>query len=182
MSNANQPDNHDYDDENRKPEPRPRKPNLTVVQHGDWTAHVHPAVAPLMIEIWKAGIVTIDSQPEPRIGWVQLEFMTPRDARKFVNLVARYDANPFGIYNRIRGDRVANDAEQEVHGRWEFGLHPCDIAIEQDEGNEHVAGERTTGPVDFQFAVSIAFPISDTPTLVQRLREFNRPHRQELDE
>jgi len=173
MPNANQPYNHDAHDENREPENRPRKPNLTVVQHGDWTAYVHPAVAPLMIEIWKAGIVTIDSQPEHRVGWVQLEFMTRRDARKFVNPAARYDVDPFGIYNRIRGDWVANDTEQEVHGRWEFGLHPCDIAIEQDETSENGDDERTTGPVDFQFAVSIAFPISDTSMLVQRLREFN---------
>jgi len=173
MPNANQPDNYDSHDDNRTPDTRPRKPNLTVVQHGDWTAHVHPAMAPLMIEIWKAGIVTIDSQPETRIGWIELEFMTPRDARKFLNLVARYDVDPFGIYNRIRGDWVANDTEQEVHGRWEFGLHPCDIAIEQDETDENGADERTTGPVDFQFAVSIAFPISDVPMLVKRLREYN---------
>lgn len=140
-------------------------------------AEVDEEMAPLIRALWRAGISTTLSCQENRPGVAWIAFATPEDARRFLNRVAVYpDAAdlreaggrtsvgnvPFRetLYGRITGC----DSE----GDWEYGVFVDDYGVAEElVGNESVTTH--VGPADFEFGVSIRFPRSDMPLILERL-------------
>jgi len=177
-----QPDNNKRPHDNVAADQCHASPKLIPVEWKGQTANVPSYLAPLMIEIWKAKLVTLDTQRETPVGYIQIEFVTLPHARKFINTVVPYNTNPFCMYNRVQGYWQATDAERDVHGQWEFRLHPCNIAVQEHESDDGRVTEIATGPVDFRFSASITFPITDVPVIRDRMREFNGRRRKKSGE
>jgi hypothetical protein len=134
-------------------------------------AEVDEEIAPLVLELWKAGIVTTNSCQEnfPGIAWI--EFLSTRDAKKFLNLIVEYPVDteePFWetLYGRITGCG-SDDA-------WDYNLHLYDRGVDEEVvGNEVI--QNCTGPADFEYSVSIRFPRTDIPLILERLHSRARP-------
>ena len=59
-----------------------------AVDHNGITKMIDEGIAPLIEEIWKAGIWTANSCEENRPGWMWIEFLRTMDAVKFLNIIA----------------------------------------------------------------------------------------------
>ena len=66
-------------------------------------ADVDDGIAPLIKEMWRAGIRTSMSCQEGRFGFVWLHFNDPNEAARFLNIVAEYDPDPNSLYKRMLG-------------------------------------------------------------------------------
>src|SRR5262249_44089247 len=90
---------------------RSRKEHKQVtVRWKGMEAEVDEELAPLILTLWKNGIVTTNSCQENRPGIAWIEFLTPEDARLFLNKVVEYPTKeevdgPFWetLYGRIVG-------------------------------------------------------------------------------
>jgi hypothetical protein len=155
----------------------PNRPNGEIheqirIKHGDLEADVDAGLAPLILEIWKAGITTTMSCEENRPGWAWIDFLTAEDAEHFLSSVARYDANMYSLYNRIA--QAWDPPTGAVEGCWEYTLTVNDMAVSQVEIEDGVIKESCTDPSDFLISVSIRFPRSDLPMLLRNLTAYNR--------
>lgn len=148
------------------------KHKMVRVQVGSFEDDIDEEIAPLIEEIWKADIRTINSCQENRPGIVWIEFPTVYGAADFLNIAA----GPFsheldGLYNRIS---LAWERDPgPVEGAWKYDLHPFDMAVGVCDVDDGSVEEKPTGPPEFVFGVSIRFPRSDLPILLKRLRAFN---------
>jgi hypothetical protein len=136
-------------------------------------ADVDEELAPLIRALWRAGIHTCLSCQENRPGVAWIEFLTARDARKFLNRVAVYPTEaelqeaPFWetLYGRI--------TRRGGEGDWEYDVFPEDWDVEEKLIDDEVE-ETCTGPADFEFGVSIRFPRADLPLILQRFQSRRR--------
>lgn len=132
------------------------------VQVGNWSEQIDEEMAPLIREIWNAGVDTMMCCQEvaPGIGWI--EFPSVEDLLRFLNIVTVYEPGVDTLYNRIRHDLAGTTSSPE----WEFQFNLLDIC---DTGESRSGGER----VCFEPTVGAYFPASDIPLLIERLQEFN---------
>lgn len=126
-------------------------------------AYVDEELAPLILALWQAGIDTMMSCQENRPGIAWLCFPTPLDAKMFLDLVAAYpdeDDVPFSetLYGRIAG--CGSD------GDWEYAVNVCDLGVEEDIVHGEVI-QTCIGPSDFMFDVSVRFPRTDLPLVLE---------------
>ena len=135
-------------------------------------AQIDKGIAPLIREIWKAGIATLNSCEENRPGWVWIQFEHSTEAERFLNIVAQYDEGMDTLYNRIRQEWVPMDAEME--GEWEYSVLPKDVAVEQTLVDDEYLEESCSGPSNFFFTLSIRFPRTDLPRVLERVEDHNR--------
>jgi len=152
--------------------PSQSKHKTVRVQIGSFEADIDAEIAPLIEEMWKAGIATMNScqENEPEIVW--LEFLTAIDAADFLDIVAgSYSDEPDSLYNRIRLEWETETGP--VKGAWRYDLNPADMSVDQRLLGDGSIDEKQIGPPDFIFHVSIRFPCSDVTALVQRLEAFN---------
>ncbi len=141
------------------------------VQVGSFEADIDEEIAPLIEEIWRADLYTINSCQENRPGIMWIQFMSADEAAAFLDIVAgSYSYELDSLYNRIR--LMWDTDTGPVEGSWEYAISPFDIAVDDRIVDEYI-DEEPTGPPQFVFNVSIRFPRSDVPILVQRLRAFN---------
>lgn len=149
------------------------KHNTVHVKVGNFEADIDEELAPLIEEIWKADIPTVNACQENRNGIAWIEFLTGIDVADFLNVVAgKYSDEINSLYNRIRGewdDAVTGPAE----GKWQFSMRSVDMSVRQWFVDENSIDEEVMGPPEFIFHVSIHFPRTDIPVLLQRMREFN---------
>jgi hypothetical protein len=127
-------------------------------------AYVDEGIAPLIREMWRAGIRTLMSCQQGAFGLVWLYFDCPFYATKFMNIVAEYEEEPDSLYQRMLGHHA------EVANTWEYDLLPEDFNLTE----EHVKStasfvERHDGDPAFEFHVSIRFPPTDLPLVLDRL-------------
>ena len=142
-----------------------------LVRWKDQSAYIDKRIAPLILELWKAEIATVNSCEENRPGWMWIEFLYVTDAERFLNIVARYEHGIRSFYNRIRqawefGDRPLTDA-------WEYDVYPFDLSVEETEVDGAIS-ESSSGPSDFVFSMCVRFPRSDYHKLLYRMRRYNR--------
>jgi hypothetical protein len=142
------------------------------IKYGDFDADVDVGIAPLILEIWKAGIPTMMSCEENRPGWTWIAFVTAEYAAQFLNAVARYDENVDSLYNRIL--HSWDPPTGTVEGFWEYVTMPFNMAVIFEETEEGALAETCTGSANCLFDVSIRFPRSDLPMLVNNLADYNR--------
>jgi hypothetical protein len=133
-------------------------------------ALIDKGIAPLIHELWKAGLLTFNSCEENRPGWMWIRFAHVAAAEKFLDIVARYEEGMDTLYNRIRGWWQPD--EGKLSGRWEYDALLVDLAVEETERDGDIE-ELCAGPSDFVFSLSVRFPRSDFPTLLERMRRYN---------
>lgn len=122
----------------------------------------------LLKAIWQHDIVTVNSCQEnfPDTTWI--EFLSPDDASKFLNIVAgehpHKEKRPWlSLYGRIEAFGSNQD--------WSFNIHPRNEGVIETLLNDEVRYEYL-GFNDFKFSVSIRFPIKDIPKLILRLNKL----------
>ncbi len=82
---------------------RPHHRQVTV-QVGDWQAEIDEGIAPLIQEIWRAGIETFMSCQQDFHGWIWIQFADVKNAVAFLNVVAPYEEateGPDTLYSRM---------------------------------------------------------------------------------
>ena len=142
-----------------------------LVRWGEDEAQIDVEIAPLIREIWKAGVFTRNSCQEDRPGWVWIEFGNAFEAERFLNIVAVYDRESGSLYNRIRQAWGTCDGESD--DAWEYDAHPWDLAVKRELIDDDYIEEFCEGPSEFFFRFSIRFPRTDLPKVLERVRQHN---------
>ena len=150
---------------------------MVPVEYSGLSALIDEGIAPLIRELWKAGIVTLMSCEENRPGWMWIDFAHVTAAEHFVSIVARYETGIESLYNRIRGEW--EPLTGDLVGKWQYAVSPMDVAVEESETDGHIE-EACVGPSVFLFTLSIRFPKADYSTVLARMREHNRKTRAEM--
>lgn len=131
------------------------------VQVNDEVAKIDQGIAPLIRELWRAGIETVNSCQENKPGIMWIEFLTPQDANRFLQIVINYDDDE--LYGRM----TSNDLEPWA---WQYDL------LVNDAGPEFVrdydSGEPSKRPF-VVFSVSVRFPVSDYRAVLERMKRRN---------
>jgi hypothetical protein len=153
--------NHETDD---------RKHPAVNLEVGSWSAEIDLEIAPLIEQIWIAGIETYMSCQEDGWGKVWIAFHELEDLVRFLNAVAEYQSGPDTLYNRMNPNLRCEDPDLE----WIYDMHPDDLAfLEGDPCGEESTEPRYEGSPDFFFTFSVRFPPSDLPTVLERMQRFN---------
>ncbi|NQT40161.1 MAG: hypothetical protein HQ581_21900 [Planctomycetes bacterium] len=138
------------------------KHTTVVVQLDDWKEEIDEVLAPLIQEIWMAGISTVMScqEVEPEVAWI--EFPSIEELFRFLNLITRYEPGVDTLYNRILHQLTGPMSAPA----WEYQLNLMDIFEGQEE-------QIIDGLACFDAMAGVYFPTSDIPVLLQRLRALN---------
>jgi hypothetical protein len=147
------------------------------LQWNDWESDVDEGIAPLILELWKAGILTSLSCEENRRELMWIMFPDAFCAQDFLNIVAKYEEDSESLYQRIKNGWTRH-RKDDAPGTWEYDVGIDDYSVElivDDE--ENIAEEVCTGPADFVFGLSVRFPKTDYPVLLERMRKFNQKKR-----
>ncbi|MBI3410992.1 MAG: hypothetical protein HY040_21880 [Planctomycetes bacterium] len=130
------------------------------VRVGARRANIDRKLAPLIRELWKAGIETTMSceETEPGIAWI--EFADVDNLATFLDTVTKYEPGNDTLYNRIT-HMFTGPLSAPV---WQYTVFPCDMALSVNEKSHR-------GVPSFFFSASVYFPQSDLAILVQRMRE-----------
>ena len=148
------------------------------VVHGDQKADVDKAIAPLIREMWRAGIETYQSCQDRPAGYVWIQFDSSHELERFLNIIGDYEAAHGSLHYRMRhgydclgGRRV---------GQWHYVVGAYDLAV--DEVNTEAGGvqEICVGPPDFMVLIAVHFPHADLPQVLKRLKRFNRNQRRAI--
>lgn len=148
------------------------EPHKTVwVKEGGTGAFIDEGIAPLVRELWKAGIHTDNSCQENQPGMVWLGFTTGDDAKKFLDIVAdNKEERPDGIYARaIR----RWDSDRVTKKRWCWSVNLGDWSVSQVLNEDDEIEESFEGPTDSYFSISVRFPRGDCEELLARLVRHN---------
>jgi threonine dehydrogenase-like Zn-dependent dehydrogenase len=166
--------------------PRKERPAMTpppphrevLVTHGAREAWVDEGIADLVLEMWRAGVDTVESCQGSPEGYAWIAFPSSADLAMFVALAAEYDTQASSLYNRIVGARYPQPRwprrRLRLVDRWQYSVRLIDRAVEW----RHVEGgiqETASGPPDIAVVVSAHLPFSDVAELVRRLRAQQEP-------
>jgi hypothetical protein len=155
-------------------EPAMERHKTVTVRVGPWEAAMDELIAPLIEELWKAGIETTNSCQENQPGITWIAFATAADAVEFLNIVAEYEEELDILYNRMCHDWDRESAPLSAP-YWEYEVHPVDLALCRVlDPVEEAIDEWHTGCPDFGFTLSIRFPLCDLPVLTARMQHYNR--------
>ena len=140
------------------------------ISRNGFEADVDEGIAALLLECWEAGLETTQSCQDIG-GRVWIQFMFTDDAERFLSIVAGgFDEDAASLYSRVGGDsRAVGDAGST--GAWSYAAHVVDVAVEVDDTGRAVRAQ-DDGPV-MHVMLSVRFPISDHPEVLERLRVCN---------
>ncbi|MFO1045411.1 MAG: hypothetical protein U0941_26835 [Planctomycetaceae bacterium] len=146
----------------KKQNQNPRRHETITVIVENRRGEIDLEIAPLIREIWLAGIETMMSCQEvsPGIAWI--EFPDVEELLRFLNRVTPYEPGIDTLYNRICHQIV--DPTSRPH--WEYHLNLWDMFQGQEEQRDH-------GEVSFFATVGVYFPKLEITLLIERLRFFN---------
>jgi len=99
------------------------KHRAVIVEVGVWREEIDEALAPLVREIWLAGIETMMScqEVEPGIAWI--EFPAVEELLRCLNLVTRFEPGVNTFYHRIHHQLVGPMSAPV----WEYRFDLSDI-------------------------------------------------------
>ncbi|MEK6878075.1 MAG: hypothetical protein AABY22_00625 [Nanoarchaeota archaeon] len=145
-------------------------PHKTVkVQYKDMEADIDEEIAPLILELWKRDLITINSCQghfeEPT--WIQ--FMSFIDAIDFINLIAKYPSKKELKITKFWDTLYGHIFGYGEGDNWEYSIYPMNWNIEETLINNDEIIEKCVGKTDINFQVSIRFPQKDLPEIMQRL-------------
>jgi len=147
-----------------------RKHAAVLVQVGSWKAEIDMAIAPLIREMWIAGIETSMSCQEDADGKVWIEFPDLHDLVKFLNITAQYEAGAVTLYNRMNYLLPLSDPSLA----WDYGLFPADASLVWPDANDSDGPFGYEEPPDFYFTFYVRFPVTDLFIVCERLLDHNR--------
>ena len=142
-------------------EVRGRAHKMIPVSAGGQSADIDEPIAPLVEEVWKAGVRTLHSCQDNPTGYVWIETESAADATRFVDIALSGDtgdAAQKGLRERA--------LRQGPIGFWPLsrGLWLFKVSIDNQGGE---------GPVHTKFLVSIRFPRRDLPLVLENFRRHN---------
>ena len=139
-----------------------RSHSAVIVAVGPWREEIDEDLAPLIREIWKAGIETLMScqETEPGIAWI--EFDSIPELLRFLDLITTYEPGVDTLYNRIHHQLTGPMSAPT----WEYQLNLMDMFEGQEE---QLIDQRAC----FDATVGVYFPQTDIPRLVDCLESFN---------
>ena len=141
----------------------PGEHKTVLVRVGGNEEQIDAEIAPLIAEIWRAGIETVMSCQDSPAGFVWIEFPSDMDARLFLDAVTEYEDGPDTLYNRIA--HVWHVGPETEAFFWIYDTFPEDTSL--DYGSDGVVSH--TGAPDFCFSYSVRFPRTDLPTVLARM-------------
>lgn len=136
------------------------------IQVGDYEADVDEELAPLIEQLWRAGLRTVLSCQENRPGVAWIMFATQDDLCRFLDIVAEYDPEDGSLYRRVSQRTSAEE------GCWEYDLHLEDAAVYEEEMDDSII-DWHDGEACFYFSASARFPRTDLPMLLDRMVRHN---------
>lgn len=137
---------------------------------GDREADIDEGIAPLIEELWKADIETFNSCQENKPGIIWIQFASPEDASRSLDIVAQYEDGVDTLYNRARIAWAPFDDKDMTAPFWEYAILPEDMAmVEEYDENEDLIEESHMGKPCFTFSVSIRFPVADYAVILERM-------------
>ena len=151
-----------------------QKHETILVTFNEMEADIDVEIAPLILEIWRAGITTTFSCQGGRSGLAWIQFLTSGDAAQFLNsVVGPYDKDEDSLYSRIRHGR--RTFYQPYDGHWIYEAHVQDNSTEFVRAGQGKGSlcEISYGTPELCFRYSVRFPRSDIPTLERRMRQMN---------
>lgn len=139
------------------------------IEFGDMKADVDELIAPLVLNLWKQGILThLSCQDNVPKGWIWLCFCSAEDAERFLSIVAgKFDGEVNSLYNRI----VQNWETKQL---WRYAVSPLDLNTEcsLDGNDENILITKPTAPKPYvQFLFSVRFPRKDLKEVEKRVHE-----------
>jgi hypothetical protein len=140
------------------------------VKHGPWEADIDVEIAPLIKELWRAGVATVLSCQDNQADRVWIAFDSSEDLARFLDIVGEYEEGEGTLYDRIQS--ADDHTTRPDRGGWWYSLWPSDLACDEDDDHDEEADE-WLGP-QFAVSLSVRFPRADLPTVLQRLKQFNR--------
>jgi len=125
-----------------------------LVSYGNLQAEIDEGIAELVLECWKAGIVTsFCCENEGDSGEIWLQFPKPEYARKFMN-ITMCDADPGEAW------------------KWEYSAGISDLSIFSRPGIPWQ--KRKIGKLrKYQLTIGIRFPILYYERLLNNLKKYN---------
>lgn len=147
-----------------------RRHETARVEWGGHSAEIDRAIAPLILEIWKAGIRTANSCEDnvPR-GFIWIQFPTAQDAERFLSIIGEYeDEEPApSRYRRMMG-------EGEWPDEWRYAVGLEDWAVDHEaDADGWIVEKRTQDRPTLRLWVSIRFPSADCEWVTQRITDYN---------
>jgi hypothetical protein len=150
-----------------KPNPQPDNHKEVKVCVGELQADIDEEIAPLIHELWKAHLSTVNSCQENQSGIAWIQFATAECALEFLQIVAEREEGRDTLFARIT--REWDDRESVIQNwNYEVFLHDFSRTDEDDETGRR--GE----PPDFDFWVSVRFPRADLPVVLEKMVRHNR--------
>ena len=147
-----------------------RTHRAVLVEVGKYSELIDELIAPLIQELWRAGIRTLMSCQGAEDDKIWIAFNEAEQLARFLNIAAEYEVGSETLYNRICFNKPYADLEQ----LWEFELFPIDAA--HFDAEKRCAAEKEEfydGPSDFFFTYSVRFPRSDLATVFERFTLYN---------
>jgi hypothetical protein len=145
-----------------------------TVKHGKWEAEVDVKLAPLILELWKAEIWTLQScQNHSMAHKVWLHFLTAETAEQFLSVAAdpehtpdlwcRAGARYFGGCGRTSTILTPHDGPRiEERDAWEYHVGIAEHALSGAEQSALLIIE-----------ISVLFPRRDLKVILARIQEYN---------
>jgi hypothetical protein len=156
------PEGHLVYQPQRAEEERGRAHRTVPVEHAGLAAEIDTAIAPLVLEVWRAGLRTVNScQDNPR-GYVWLEFESLGDATRFLDLAVE----PAGV-----GSEGVTDLYHRAFREGPGAFWPLSRRLWLYKVLPRNIGQ--AGTVQADFLLSVRFPQTDLPALLDRLRAHN---------
>ena len=152
----------------------------TFIEHRGFAAEVDEEIAPLILEMWRAGIPTMlscqDNGGDGAGGriWIAL----PAGAAEFFLTIAagEYSDDIDSLYNRVvRG--FVPEAWEEFRERraWHYDSTAMDVSLDLDSDGDVTL----TGPTEVMLAAHVRFPRGDLDEVLKRMRAHNEHSRHE---
>jgi hypothetical protein len=133
------------------------------IRYGDQEADVDRAIVWLILEIWRAGLHTVnsceDNQPS---GYVWVQFPVADDANAFIQAVIHPAPSDDDLNTRAL-------AEHDLRGNWLYHVMPLGLNLDGEPGDAPLFE-----PALVTLAVSVRFPRGDLDEVVRRLRIYNQ--------
>lgn len=144
------------------------KHETILVEYGDFSAQTDVEIAPLVLEILKAGI---------KISWtfreehdISIAFSTCSDAIKFLSIVAKYDDNNPPLYWKVIHSDITGGYE------WRYFVRLFDRSLSEswEDSKYGVSYDiEHHGDVDFYFEVNFRIPFIHIPIIEQLMIDHN---------
>ncbi len=148
-----------------------RQNHKTVaVQVGSCRAEIDEEIAPLIREMWIAGIETYMSCQQDGWGLVWIQFPEAAGLVDFLNIVTKYERGANTLYNRMVHEWTNNTSTSE----WIYEVFPDDLAFNRDapQGERAIQDEHDGQPY-FHLDFCVRFPQCDLPIVLRRMKQYN---------